>query len=137
MVGIYWKPLVMLRWLCTMLIMTLFKDNYYMQIFLLLGISVAYQIIIVSYQPLEEKLDNIMLLLNEVTVSLYLYILLSLTDNSLLQLRDLLGWTLTLLVTVTVTVNLLKFLICFNYRRAYFSLKRFLHRLLPPSLLFS
>ena len=127
----------MLRWLCTMLIMTLFKDNYYLQIFLLLGISVAYQIMIVSYQPLEEKLDNIMLLLNEVTVSLYLYILLSLTDNSLLQLRDLLGWTLTLLVTVTVAVNLLKFLICFNYRRAYFSLKRLLHRLLPSSLLFS
>lgn len=118
-----------------MLIMTLFKDNYYLQIFLLLGISVAYQIMIVSYQPLEEKLDNIMLLLNEVTVSLYLYILLSLTDNSLLQLRDLLGWTLTLLVTVTVAVNLLKFLICFNYRRAYFSLKRLLHRLLPSSLL--
>jgi len=125
----------MLRWLFTMLIMTLFKDNYYLQIFLLLGISVAYQIMIVSYQPLEEKLDNIMLLLNEVTVSLYLYILLSLTDNSLLQLRDLLGWTLTLLVTVTVAVNLLKFLICFNYRRAYFSLKRLLHRLLPSSLL--
>lgn len=120
-----------------MLIMTLFKDNYYLQIFLLLGISVAYQIMIVSYQPLEEKLDNIMLLLNEVTVSLYLYILLSLTDNSLLQLRDLLGWVLTLLVTLTVTVNLIKFLICFNYRRAYFSLKRFLHRLLPSSLLFS
>jgi hypothetical protein len=92
---------------------------------------------IVSYQPLEEKLDNIMLLLNEVAVSLYLYILLSLTDNSLLQLRDLLGWTLTLLVTVTVAVNLLKFLICFNYRRAYFSLKRLLHRLLPSSLLVS
>jgi hypothetical protein len=125
----------MLRWLFTMLIMTLFKDNYYLQIFLLLGISVAYQIMIVSYQPLEEKLDNIMLLLNEVAVSLYLYILLSLTDNSLLQLRDLLGWTLTLLVTVTVAVNLLKFLICFNYRRAYFSLKRLLHRLLPSSLL--
>ena len=76
-----------------------------------------------------------MLLLNESTVSLYLYILLSLTDDSIVDMRDLLGWTLTLLVTVTVGVNLLKFLICFNYRRAYFSLKRLLNRLLASYIL--
>lgn len=76
-----------------------------------------------------------MLLLNESTVSLYLYILLSLTDDSIVDMRDLLGWTLTLLVTATVGVNLLKFLICFNYRRAYFSLKRLLNRLLASYML--
>ena len=127
----------MLRWLSTMLIMTLIRENYYLQIFLLLEISVACQIIIVCQRPLEVRLDNFMLFFNEVTASLYLYILLSLTEDSLLELRDLLGWTLTLLVTVTVAVNLLKFMICFNYRRAYFSLKKLLHRLLPSSLLVS
>lgn len=95
----------------------------------------AYQIIIVSKRPLEGRLDNLMLLLNESTVSLYLYILLSLTDDSIVDMRDLLGWTLTLLVTVTVGVNLLKFLICFNYRRAYSSLKRLLNRLLASYML--
>jgi hypothetical protein len=40
--GIFWRPIVMLRWTATMLIMTLLLDNFYLQIFLLLAISLVF-----------------------------------------------------------------------------------------------
>jgi predicted membrane protein len=58
------------------------------------------------------KLDNNMLLFNEIMVSIYLYLLICLTDfmgdN---DHRDSLGWALLLLVAFTVIVNFVKFLI--------------------------
>jgi predicted membrane protein len=67
---------------------------------------------IVGYKPMLTKLDNNMLLFNEIMVSVYLYLLICLTDfmgdNAY---RDSLGWALLLLVAFTVLVNLIKFLI--------------------------
>jgi hypothetical protein len=77
---IFWSPIVLLRWTATMLIMTLLRDNFYLQIFLLLAISIVFQAMIISSKPLLDKLDNNMLLFNEVMVTIYLYNLLSLTD---------------------------------------------------------
>jgi hypothetical protein len=78
--GIYWRPLVLLRWTATMLIMTLLRNNFYLQIFSLLAISTVFQVMIVGSKPMLTKLDNNMLLFNEIMVSLYLYNLLCLTD---------------------------------------------------------
>jgi hypothetical protein len=78
--GVYWRPLVLLRWTVTMLIMTVLRHNFYLQIFLLLAISIVFQIMILGSKPMLKKLDNRMLLFNEVMVSIYLYLLLCLTD---------------------------------------------------------
>jgi large-conductance mechanosensitive channel len=58
------------------------------------------------------KLDNNMLLFNEIMVSIYLYLLICLTDfMGENEYRDSIGWVLLLLVAFTVLVNLVKFLI--------------------------
>jgi hypothetical protein len=56
--GIFWRPLGLLRWTATMLIMTLLRENFYLQIFLLLAISAVFQAMIISCKPLLDKLDN-------------------------------------------------------------------------------
>ena len=100
-----------------MLIMTLLRHNFYQQIFSLLTISIAFQVMIVGSKPMLCKLDNNMLLFNEIMVSIYLYLLLCLTDfmreND--STRDLIGYALLFLVVFTVLVNLIKFLIACDW----------------------
>jgi hypothetical protein len=115
--GVFWRPLNLLRWTATMLIMTLLRHNFYQQIFSLLAISIAFQVMIVGSKPMLCKLDNNMLLFNEIMVSIYLYLLLCLTDfmreND--STRDLIGYALLFLVVFTVLVNLIKFLIACDW----------------------
>ena len=63
-----------------MLIMTFLRENYYVQIFTLLGISFAFQVMIAGSRPMLDTLDNNMLLFNEIMVSIYLYLLICLND---------------------------------------------------------
>jgi predicted membrane protein len=66
---------------------------------------------IVGYKPMLTKLDNNMLLFNEIIVSIYLYLLICLTDfMGENDYRDSIGWALLLLVAFTVLVNLVKYL---------------------------
>jgi hypothetical protein len=110
--GVYWRALVLLRWTATMLIMTLLRNYFYLQIFTLLGISAGFQLMIVGYKPMLTMLSNRMLLFNEIMVSIYLYMLLCLTDfMGENDCRDFIGWALLQLVVLTVLVNLVKFLI--------------------------
>jgi Na+/phosphate symporter len=114
--GVFWKPVVLLRWTATMLIMTLLRYNFYVQIFMLLAISTVFQLMIVGSKPMSSKLDNNMLLFNEIMVSLYLYLLLCLTDFMIEHdKRDLIAWVLLFLVVFTVLFNLVKFLIFFDW----------------------
>ena len=63
-----------------------------------------------------DKLDNHMLLFNEIMVSIYLYNLLCLTDfMGDHDYRDLIGWVLLILVVFTVLVNLVKFLLVYDW----------------------
>ena len=95
-----------------MLIMTLLRHNFYLQIFPLLALSAVFQALILASKPMLSKLDNRMLLFNELMVSLYLYLLLCLTDYlGENNHRDLLGLILLSLVVSTVLVNLVKFLL--------------------------
>jgi hypothetical protein len=95
-----------------MLIMTLLRHNFYLQIFPLLAISAIFQVMIVCSKPMLNKLDNHMLLFNEIMVSIYLYLLLCLTDfMGENDYRDLIAWALLQVVVFTVLVNLVKFLI--------------------------
>ena len=77
---------------------------------------------IVGSKPMLSKLDNHMLLFNELMVSAYLYLLLCLTDfMQENDCRDLIGLLLLSVVVFTVLVNLVKFLIvcdwCFIIRK--------------------
>ena len=59
-----------------------------------------------------KKLDNQMQLFNEIMVSIYLYLLLCLTDfMGEHEVRDKIAWALLSTVVFTVLVNFLKFLI--------------------------
>ena len=101
-----------MRWTATMLILTLLRHNFYLQIFTLLVISAVFQAMILVSKPMLSKLDNNMLLFNELMVSVYLYLLLCLTDYmGENDNRDLLGLILLSLVVSTVLVNLVKFLL--------------------------
>ena len=131
--GVYWRPLVQLRWTATMLIMTLLRNYFYLQIFTLLGLSAGFQLMIVSYKPMLNKLGNRMLLFNEIMVSIYLYLLLCLTDfMGENDSRDFIGWALVQLVAFTVLVNLVKFLIVCDWfylirliRKKFFKHKKY------------
>ena len=105
-----------------MLIMTFLRENFYVQIFTLLGISFVFQVMIAGSKPMLDNLDNNMLLFNEIMVSIYLYLLLCLTDfMDENDTRDFIGFVLLCIVVSTVLVNLLKFLIvldwCFPIRK--------------------
>jgi hypothetical protein len=120
--GVYWRVLVLLRWTATMLIMTLLRHNFYLQIFPLLAISFFFQAMIIGSRPMLSKLENNMMLFNEIMVSVYLYLLLCLTDfMEENNCRDFIGLLLLSLVGFTVLVNLVKFLIvldwCFLIRK--------------------
>ena len=59
-----------------------------------------------------KKLDNRMLLFNEIIVSIYLYLLLCLTDfMGEHDKRDSIAWALLILVVFTVFVNFVKLLL--------------------------
>jgi hypothetical protein len=108
-----------------MLIMTFLRHNFYQQIFALLAISFAFQVMIAGSKPMLDKLDNHMLLFNEVMVSIYLYLLLCLTDfMGENDTRNLIGYALLFEVVFTVLVNLLKFLIVFDWCRIIKKIKR-------------
>ena len=105
-----------------MLIMTLLRNDFYLQILLLFAISTVFQVLIVASKPMLAKLDNNMLLFNEIMVSIYLYHLLSLTDfMGENDCRDIIAWDLLIIVVFTVLVNLVKFFIvcdwCFLCRK--------------------
>jgi cytochrome bd-type quinol oxidase subunit 1 len=75
--------------------------------------SVITQILIIIGSPMDNNLENMMAFFNEIMVSLYLYIMHSLTDYN--EDKDYKegtgGWMLVFVVLGTVGVNLLK--LCF------------------------
>ena len=108
MIGRYWNPLNLIRWALTITIMVFLNQHSFAQILVLLVISVIFQIIIVIAKPMTEISNQRIILMIEASVSIYLYILLSLTDfmgeNTL---RDELGWALSMLTGSIVTINVL------------------------------
>jgi hypothetical protein len=104
------------------------RDHYDFQIMSLLSLSVIYQAFLVGSQPLIEKADQLMSLFNEVATSLYLYLMLLLTDymgDS--GFREEIGWALLILIGVVVAVNLFKVMIMRVpnfFKKVYFRVKR-------------
>jgi hypothetical protein len=108
--GRYWNPLNLIRWALTIAIMVYLNQHSGAQILVLLVVSVIFQIIILISNPMTDKQDQRIMWMIEISVSIYLYVLLSLTDfmgeNTL---RDELGWTLAIVTGGIVAINVLFF----------------------------
>ena len=70
----------MIRWAATIIIMVFLKENCIAQIIVLLLISVIFQILLAIANPMIDKSDRRLTWIIEVSVSIYLYVLLSLTE---------------------------------------------------------
>ena len=105
--GAYWNVVVLIRWLITAIILVVLRDYCALQIISLLTTSILVQIIIIQACPLKAKLENRQAIFNEWTVSLYLYILMSLTDfNILFPDLHLLSLALISIVGLSICANL-------------------------------
>jgi hypothetical protein len=110
-IGRYWNPLLLIRWLLTIIILVFLKETCVAQILALLVISIIFQILLAIENPMDEKSDRILSWIIEASVSIYLYVLLSLTEvmgeNTY---RDEIGWLLVLLTGSIVAINVLVFI---------------------------
>jgi hypothetical protein len=126
--GRYWNPLTMIRWAITNLIMIFLRDHCVAQIFVLMVISLIFQIKLIGSKPMTDKFNHRMAVVIEVSVSIYLYTLLSLTDFSgENKLRTELGWILAMLTGIVIGINVSLFLWKF-YCKVFIFIKQILAR---------
>jgi hypothetical protein len=76
----FWKLIYLVRWFLTTLVLLLMRELPAIQIISLLILSVAWQMMIYIAWPYDSNSTNIILLTNEVTVSVYIYIIFLMTD---------------------------------------------------------
>jgi hypothetical protein len=126
--GRYWNPLNLIRWALTVVVLVFLNQHSAAQIFVLLVVSVIFQIITVTGNPMTDKWDQRITWWIEVSISIYLYVLLSLTDfigeNTV---REELGWALTILTGTLVVVNVSIFFWKSFWRAVVFIKQRFGH----------
>jgi len=100
--------LVLCRWIITIVVIITMRDLYCLQILLLFFNSIVFQILIILYKPLDGLRDHRMSIFNELAVSLYLYLLMCLTDfHGWDNLREDFGLALFILLVFTLLINLL------------------------------
>ncbi len=110
-VGKYWMIHMLIRWTIVSIILVALRDYSTFQILLNIVYSWFSQVLIVIGKPLENRFENKMLMFNELMVSIYLYILISLTDyNDNADLFENCGIALLSIVIISFVVNFLKFL---------------------------
>ena len=76
----FWRPLILLRQALTIIILVILRNNPALQILILLILSVLSQIMIFKYQPYDSRLTNVVTFINELAVSVYLYLSILLSD---------------------------------------------------------
>lgn len=109
-VGHYWSLITLVRWTVTVIVLVISRNYPEFQIFSLLITSTTFQILLYKGKPYADMLDNKLALFNETMVSVYLYILLGLTDyNQSNPTRIELGWALVISIFLSVFVNFMKF----------------------------
>jgi hypothetical protein len=103
--------LTLVRWTITTAILIFLKDHNEFQILLLLIISLLYSCFLIRGRPFENSFENKMSLFTEIIVSVYLYMLLCLTDfmGKASMIRDALALTLVYIIGFAVFVNLMIF----------------------------
>ena len=112
--GSYWNVLQMIRWTLVSVILVCLRDLNSVQIILNNMLSLIFQCLILNYRPLETRIENVFLFFNELTVSLYLYFLIPLSDFNLYSEHfNPLGICLLSVVIAALGVNFLKFFVNF------------------------
>jgi hypothetical protein len=114
---IFWKALNLIRQLLTLIILTTLNSFPTLQIQILFIFSLVTQCLILTSQPYSTKMLNILYFFNELSVSIYLYLALLLSDYLEYQfistdvdpftVRINLAWILTLLLCIVILVNCL------------------------------
>lgn len=121
--GLYWNVIVLLRWTLTSIILVLLRDYYCLQIQSFFLISISTQVAIVLGRPMDGEYENEIALFNEVMVSAYLYLMMTLTDfNHEQYLRNECSICLAVIVLLSSSLNFLKFLVLIS-KALYWTLK--------------
>jgi Mg2+/citrate symporter len=88
--------------------MIFLRDQCFAQIFILLAVSLIFQILLLCAKPMTEKWDQRMAVVIEASVSIYLRSLLSLSDFSGENTRRKeLGWVLAILTAIVIGTNVI------------------------------
>lgn len=98
------------RWLLTSIILVVARDHEILQVYLFLGLSLLFQAALLTSHPFTKDLDHAITFANEVFISLYLYLLLTLTDFNKTA-RDQCGLALVYTVVGSFGANFLKFIV--------------------------
>ncbi len=105
-VGGYWKLLTLIRWTLTAIILIFLRDYNSFQLITLLIISVIYSCLLIAGKPFKNNLKNKVYIFTECIVSIYLYILMCLTDfMGEISIRELLALGLLAAIGLTILVN--------------------------------
>ena len=79
-IGDYWRPIILVRWTITNIIIIFFRDHPQTQVVLLLSISVYFKTMMIYNNLILDRLDFSINLFNELAASVYLYLMMMLTD---------------------------------------------------------
>jgi hypothetical protein len=127
-VGRFWNPINFIRWALTIVVLIFLSKHSAAQIIVLLLISFIFQVMIVIGNPMTDKWDRRFTWIIEVSISIYLYVLLSLTDfMGKNTVREELGWVLTILTGTIVTINVFLFFWKSFWRAIAYIKQRFGH----------
>ena len=109
-VSVYWNIIYLLRWCLTLVIMVFLTDHYSLQILSILFVSYLYQIVALWGKPFIEPSENTWVAVNEVLVDVYLYTMVTLSGNSVVEqsVRINMGWTLLSIIFISFTLNFFK-----------------------------
>jgi hypothetical protein len=114
LVLLFWKALNLIRWLLTLTILTTLNSYPVLQMIFLIIFSLVQQILILKFLPYESKLTNAIVFINELAVTIYLYISLLLSDylecqftssEDVLKVKVLLSWVITLMLCCVIGIN--------------------------------
>lgn len=108
--GRYWTVITLARWSTLCIILVTLRGYYMFQIVSLLMQSVLVQTLIIHGQPMLVHVENKISLFNEIMVSLFLYVIITLTEynQKVNPLKHECGMALVAIIVLTFSVNVMK-----------------------------
>ena len=110
----YWKPVTLLRWVFTLIILVDLNDLPALQILLLIIFSVVNQCLTLKFRPYETPSLNWLSFFNELAVTIYLYLTLLMSgymnsklteDSTIAEIRLFLAWLIVILLMCVICIN--------------------------------
>lgn len=103
----YWNLIQLLRWLLTSLILVNLADFPLLQVLFIQSLCVTMQLLLISSRPVPF---HALSLCNEILISLYLYLMLPLTQDEFMPSGGILSKCLLSTLLFGITVNLSRFI---------------------------